>query len=176
MKYRPEMTQELLKEFVTYNPDTGILKRTHALDRGHNKYEKEFTPRSITKQGYLQIGLFKRPYLVHRLIWLYMTGKWPIEIDHINGDRRDNRWCNLREATPAENRKNMGLPINNKSGCRGVYWYPRYQKWEVTIRINGKHIYLGRYADYDEAVRVRKTAEVEHGFHENHGERPSWQK
>lgn len=173
MKYRPEMTQELLKQFVHYDPDTGILKRTHAMDRGHNIYEKEFIPESVTAQGYRQLGMFKRPRLVHRLAFLYMVGRMPLEVDHINGDRLDNRWCNLREVDSRTNRMNMGVPINNKSGTRGVYWYPRYSKWEVTITVEGKHKYLGRYTEYDEAVRIRLSAEKEHGYHENHGKRES---
>lgn len=174
MKYRPIMTQELLKEFTHYDPDTGVLKRTHALDRGHNKYEKEFIPKSITAQGYRQLGMFKQPYLVHRLAFLYMEGRWPNEVDHINGDRLDNRWSNLREVTSSENKRNMGIHVNNKSGVPGVYWYPRYSKWEVTIRSNGEHIYLGRYDDLDEAIKVRKEAEIKYNFHPNHGKRSSW--
>lgn len=173
MKYRPVMTQELLKQFVHYDPDTGVLKRTHALDRNHNRYEKEFVPTSVTAQGYRQISLFKSPRTVHRLAFLYMTGRFPDEVDHINGVRLDNRWCNLREVSSKENRMNMGIPINNKSGARGVYYYPRYSKWEVTITVDGDHKYLGRFADLDEAIQVRQDAEKEYGYHENHGKRES---
>lgn len=174
MKYRPELTQSLLRDFVHYDPDTGVLKRTHALDRGHNRFEKEFVPRSTTLQGYLQIGLFKTPYLVHRLAFLYMVGRMPNEIDHIDGDRQNNKWSNLREVTSAVNRRNMGIPVNNRSGVRGVYFYPRYGKWEVTIGRDGEHFYLGRYDSFDEAVAVRHAAEKDLDFHQNHGKRASW--
>lgn len=174
MKYRPKLTQELLKQFVHYDPDTGILMRTHALDRGHNLIRKEFVPRSITAQGYRQISLFKSPCLVHRLAFLYMVGREALEIDHVNGDRLDNRWCNLREVTSSENRRNMGLSKANKSGVSGVYFYPRYQKWEVTITRGGVHEYLGRYQDLGEAVAIRRRAEIDLDFHPNHGARPSW--
>lgn len=175
MKYRPVMTQELLRRFTHYDPHTGVFKRTHAMTNNHKIVEKEFIPQSITKQGYRQINMFKRPYLVHRLVFLYMNGEMPKnEVDHINGDRLDNRWCNLRVVTTSGNRANMGVSLNNKSGVRGVYWYPRYQKWEVTISRNKKHYYLGRYEDIDEAIRVRKEAEEYYGFHPNHGCRDSW--
>jgi len=174
MKYRPELTQDLLKQFVHYDPESGILRRTHALDRGHNRYEKDFIPKSTNPAGYLQLGLFKYPYLVHRLAFLYMVGRMPREIDHIDGVRTNNKWSNLREVDTATNHLNMGIPINNKSGVRGVYWYPRYQKWEVTITKNGEHFYLGRYESFEEAIEVRLKAEQEYGFHENHGKRESW--
>lgn len=174
MKYRPDLTQELLKQFVHYDPDSGILKRTHALDRGHNRYEKEFIPNSITPQGYRQIGIFKTPYLVHRLIFLYMVGRMPNEIDHIDGNRLNNKWPNLREVDSAVNRRNMGIATNNESGVKGVYWYPRYNKWEVTISKSGEHFYLGRYESFDEAVAVRRVAEKDLDFHHNHGKRDSW--
>lgn len=176
MKYRPELTQELLKQFVHYDPDTGVLKRTHALDRGHNRYEKEFTPTSVTKQGYRQISLFKRPYTVHRLAWFYMTGEWPDEVDHISGDRLDNRWCNLRSVSSVENRRNMGTPVNNKTGVTGVFYYHRYRKYEVSIQVKGERVYLGRYDDFNVATAVRKDAEFYYRFHENHGGRESWRK
>ena len=168
------LTQERLKELLHYDPDTGVLRRTHAMDRGHNIYEKDFIPKSITPAGYLQIGLFKYPYLVHRLTFLYVEGRWPHEIDHIDGDRLNNKWLNLREVDPATNRRNMGIPINNRSGVRGVYWYPRYQKWEATIGKGGEHFYLGRYDSFDDAVAARLTAEKNLDFHNNHGKRESW--
>ena len=174
MKYRPELTQELLKQFVHYDPDSGILRRTHALDRGHKRYPKDFVPASVTVQGYRQIGLFKTPYLVHRLAFLYVVGRMPLEIDHIDGDRLNNKWVNLREVDTATNHRNMGIAINNESGVRGVYWYPRYGKWEATIGRGGQHFYLGRYESFDEAVAVRRAAEKDLDFHENHGKRESW--
>jgi hypothetical protein len=71
--------------------------------------------------GYRQIRINKHPYKEHRLAWLYMTDAWPKrEIDHVNGGRIDNRFCNLREATPAENRRNSRNRINNTSGFKGV--------------------------------------------------------
>lgn len=174
MKYRPELTQELIKQFVHYNPDTGVLVRTHALNRAHQIVPKHHIPTATNIQGYLQLRMFKTPRLVHRLAWLYMRGSVPKEIDHINGDRRDNRWVNLREVTSSENKRNMGVSVTNKSGVPGVFFYPRYQKWEVTITRENQHHYLGRFESFDEVVEVRRSAEVALEFHPNHGARPSW--
>ena len=172
MKYRPEMTQELLMQFTHYDPNTGVLKRTHAMSSSHKIYAKEFIPQSTTL-GYRTISLFKTPHMIHRLAFLYMNGVFPNEVDHINGERLDNRWCNLREVDARGNRMNRGLPSNNRSGVMGVYYYPRYDKWEVTITNEGKHMYLGRYAKFEDAVKVRLEAEVKYGYHANHGKRLS---
>jgi hypothetical protein len=174
MRYRPTLTQELLKRFVFYDPSSGIFKRTHVLDRSQNIKRKDFIPKSVTLNGYLQISLFKTPYLVHRLIFLYMVGRFPSEVDHVDGNRLNNRWENLREVTNAINRKNMGVAVNNTSGVTGVSWYQRYGKWEASINIGRQRKYLGRFYDINDAISARKEAELSLGFHPNHGERPSW--
>lgn len=103
----------------------------------------------------LRFRIGPRLYSAHRLAWLYMTGSWPTShIDHINGDRRDNRFCNLREATPAENAQNKSLYSNNTSGYPGVHWDSRAQLWRAQIRVQGRRIHLGRFSTPDEAYRA----------------------
>jgi hypothetical protein len=102
--------------------------------------------------GYWYINLGKRMFLVHRLIFLYMTGRWPNHyIDHINGDRSDNRWDNLREATAAENLHNMKTPASNTSGLRGATWDKRLGKWHAQIRANNIRRHLGYFDTKEEA-------------------------
>jgi hypothetical protein len=88
-------------------------------------------------------------YKAHRVIWLLMTGKWPDhQIDHEDRDASNNRWKNLREATPLQNANNRSLHRNNTSGTTGVYWDKRCQRWKVSLR--RKH--YGYFATKEEAV------------------------
>lgn len=93
----------------------------------------------------------------------------PEQIDHVNGDRLDNRICNLRAATNHENLKNRSLLRTNKSGVTGVYRESCTNRWRASIDNHGKTIRLGRYHCIAHAARVRKEAERKYGFHENHG-------
>lgn len=120
-----------------------------------------------TKAGksYRTVRVNRRLLLAHRIIWVMVTGDFPEhEIDHINGNSLDNRIKNLRDCN--ENCKNFRLFSNNKSGHAGVSWYKAGQVWEVRI---GK-VYIGRFNDKEEAISIRKKAEIEHGYHENHGQ------
>jgi len=106
----------------------------------------------------------------HRVVWALAHGQWPVdEIDHINGDRADNRLVNLRSVTGAENKRNKRTPSNNKSGAVGVFWLRDNKTWRAAIRVAGRQTHIGCYATFDEAVSARKAAEVEHDYHPNHG-------
>lgn len=98
-----------------------------------------------------------------------MEGYWPNCIDHIDHDGLNNKWYNLRNTTRAENQKNRRLQANNTSGITGVYRYGN--KWVARIKVNRIQINIGTYADFSDAVYARKSAEKEHGFHENHGDK-----
>lgn len=120
--------------------------------------------------GYLEVRHQGRKYQLHRIIWLLTHGDWPRGcIDHINGDRTDNRPANLRDVTRQENSMNQALNSRNTSGVVGVRWRERYGKWEAQIKVSGRHQYLGRFASFEAAVAARKEAERLNGFHPNHG-------
>jgi hypothetical protein len=146
-----ELTQELLKEILTYDSNTGIFYRNRT-----NKIAG-----SIDKNGYILIYLNKKIYKAHRLVWLYEFGVWPKDqIDHINGNRTDNRFCNLRECTTGQNNQNTALYKNNTSGYMGVYFIKSHKKWAALIRFNRKRIYIGRFATpelaYDAYLEAKK--------------------
>jgi len=124
---------------------------------------------------YLEVHIDNVSYLVHRVIWLIVTGCWPRLIDHINGDGVDNRWINLREVNHQNNSKNMRLNNKNKAGLLGVYWSNKHNKWAASICNDGKseHLYWGPC--FFEACCRRKSAELRYGFHSNHGRRPQGQ-
>jgi len=107
---------------------------------------------------------------LHRIAWLMVYGEWPKGvIDHINGDPSDNRMCNLRDVTERSNQTNRRY-VGGKSGIYGVTWSKHHKKWLVRISdMNKKQIYLGYYDNIDDAIAVRKQAELRYGYHKNHG-------
>lgn len=108
--------------------------------------------------------------LAHRLAWLIYYGKEPDgQIDHIDGDGLNNAIKNLREVTNQGNARNQKLRSNNKSGVCGVIWFKPASLWRAQIKVNGKYKYLGYFKDFNDAVDARKKAEIEFGFHKNHG-------
>jgi len=99
-----------------------------------------------------------------------MYGFFPSHgLDHINGEGLDNRIVNLREADQGVNMKNTSRRVDNMSGVTGVHWYKNRKKWQAQIQVNGKRIFLGYFDDIDDAIAVRKLANIKYGFHNNHG-------
>ena len=119
----------------------------------------------LSNYGYNRVNINYVAIAVHRVIWFMVKGYWPLAIDHINHDRSDNRWCNLREVSKIENSRNQSLRKTNKSGVSGVYRSKNKKRWVAEISKK----YLGTYDSFGEAVEVRKTAEIDLGFHKNHG-------
>ena len=120
--------------------------------------------------GYRRGSILNRLYCAHRVIWAMTTGAWPPEdIDHVNGVRDDNRIENLRAVTRAENLRNQAMRRTNTSGVMGVSWHRAAGKWQSMVTADGKQIHLGLFDDKDAAAAARADAEIEYGFHENHG-------
>jgi hypothetical protein len=159
------MDQQTLRTFLDYNPDTGIF--TWAATRS-SRAQKGAEAGTVNGMGYQQITINHKIYLAHRLAHLWMTGKWPkAQIDHINGDKLDNNWDNLRPVDNLTNARNQKENSHNTSGATGVRW--EAGKWRVRIKTNNKLRHIGRFVSFDEAVTARKAAEKQHGFHPNHG-------
>lgn len=104
--------------------------------------------------------------IMHRVIMGANKGE---EVDHENHDTLDNRRKNLRRTTHQGNCKNMSLLSSNTSGACGVRWCKRAKRWHARIKINGREVHLGFYADKDDAIEARKAANARYGFHANHG-------
>jgi hypothetical protein len=123
---------------------------------------------SINKyHGYIEIRIKRYGlFLAHRLVFLYMDGDMPEQVDHI---RIDYRWANLRAANYLINSRNHSKSKANTSGITGVYWCNSRSRWIAGICVNRKTIRLGRYKDIQDAIVARKKAEKKHGFHSNHG-------
>lgn len=152
-----KISQDELKSMCLYSPDTGLFSLKHI---------KEI---HAGKSTYLYARINGQQITLHRLAFLYMSGYMPEQIDHINGDGQDNRWCNIRSVTKSENMKNRHINCNNRSGFTGVYWVNHLSKWQAAIKNNNKKIYLGSYESIIDAVSARIRANKEYGFHENHG-------
>jgi len=162
----PTLTQDLLKELFHYNPDTGVVTRK-------TQYKNGPKPGSIVgckkPRGYVMVNIQGKEYRLHRLIYTYMTGNIPDEIDHINGDGFDNRWCNLRSVSHRQNQMNRKIPSGNTSGIMGVWFDNARKKWTAEIMIRQKKKYLGRFSLKKDAAKARAEAEIVYGFHKNHG-------
>lgn len=159
-----------LHELFSYYPNSGLLiwkidvnSRAKAGDvAGH-----------LMPVGYRQISVGGKRLYAHRIAWYMFHGRIPKggQIDHVNGSKADNRIENLREVTNQENGKNKKKPTTNTSGVVGVCWDKSCEKWMAKIQVDGNYRHLGRFDDFDEAVKVREAAEKELGFHPNHGKR-----
>jgi len=102
----------------------------------------------------------------HRLVWFLMTGRWPVEIDHVNGDPCDNRWCNLREASRRENARNRGKQRNNPHGYKGVTVRTDCpsKPFCAAINVGGKRKHLGYFSTAEEAHQAYwEAAQKYHG-------------
>ena len=120
--------------------------------------------------SYLITKVKREKVRLHRLAFFYVNGRWPNQIDHINGIGTDNRWCNLREVFDSENNMNTRILKNNKTGIHGVGRY-KNRCWRAYITVKRKQIPLGYYDSFLDACAARKSAERKLGFHENHGAR-----
>ena len=162
------ITQERLKELLDYCPETGVFTWKIKL---RNKLSIGDVAGCLNKDtGYWRVKIDGREYLAHRLAVLWMTGEFPAEqIDHKDHVRTNNRWPNLREASPLVNQRNRSLAKHNTSGANGVAWSKAHGKWHSYIKAEGRTIHLGFFDDIKCAVAARKTADVRYGFHANHG-------
>lgn len=151
------LTADRLKELFSYSPETGLFTRRVRV--GQTGYAGVVMPPS--DKGYVRFPVDGCHYFAHRLAWLYMTEEWPAhEVDHEDRDRSNNRWKNLRAATPKQNRENIGEQRNNTSGHRGIHWLKATSKWCARISHHGRRIALGCYLDKAEAIEVRDLAET----------------
>jgi len=167
MRKECSVTQERLKELFNYNPSTGKLTRKITVNYNATAGSTVGSPHN---DGYLAVQISGNKYLAHRIIWLYVTGAFPTEqLDHIDGNRVNNRISNLREATNQVNQQNSRLRKDNTTGLPGVRWYTQTNRWRADIVLNSKRHHLGYYKDFFEACCARKSAENKYGFHTNHG-------
>lgn len=160
---------EVLRQLLRYEPETGKLfwrsrgREWFRSERAMNAWNARFAGAeafySVHKDGYLQGNIFRLKRLAHRVAFALMSGRWPIgEIDHIDGDRKNNRPENLREANRYQNCRNSRSRVGSTSAFLGVC-RKRNGKWHAQIRIGGRQVHLGYFLDErDAAVAYDKAA------------------
>jgi len=111
-------------------------------------------------RGYKSGRIFDKTYHAHRVAWAVHYGEWPNVVDHINGDRADNRLCNIRNVTKAINAKHK---LKNNE-VAGVNFCNRRNAWRARIVVNYKDIHLGYFSDKQQAITARENANKAYGF------------
>lgn len=160
---------EKLRSLLSYDPETGVLTwKDRPKSRGIRTKAGDIAG---TKQvhGYIAINIDRMPQLAHRIAWAMMTGEWPKhQVDHINMDRSDNRWENLREATNSQNGMNRTAQSNNRgSGVKGVTKHKQGKGYCARIMANGVEHYLGYFQTIAEAKSAYEAAakKLHEGYH-----------
>ena len=158
---KTDLTAERLRELLYYDPDTGVFTWRAKTNR---RIPVGIVAGTIHRLGYVIIQLCGKRHFAHRLAWMYAYGTFPSKhIDHINGDGRDNRITNLREATQAENMQNRRKSSRNKSGFLGVCAVG--SRWKAQIQVHGKHKNLGLFETPESAHAAYASAKKKmHAF------------
>jgi hypothetical protein len=153
------LTQEKLKAVLDYFSSSGdfIWKVT----RG-GLAVKGVQAGTIRGRGYFSIRVLGRCYYAHRLAWLFIYGNFPKEVDHVNGNRLDNRITNLRVATRSQNSANQILRGMNSSGFKGVVWDKKRSLFSARIKVQGVMLNLGRFKTAQEAAITYDFAAAKH--------------
>lgn len=151
-----ELTNHRATELLRYEPDSG-----HLYWRSSGTGKRTDRPAgTVAPEGYIKIRVDGRLYRAHRLAWLMTTGRWPAnEIDHLNGNKADNRWANLRDVDHHTNVMNRQLTSrSNSTGLTGVY--PKNKRFVAILCRNGKSAYLGTFDTASEAHQAYQVAKA----------------
>ena len=150
------ISQELLHEIFEYRDGHLYWKNPT-----NNKIRADRRAGNIIDTGYVRVGLLGTTFRIHRLIYLMFHGHLPKILDHINGNKLDNRIENLRPATYSQNCSNSVKQKRNTSGIKNIYWSKKMRKWTVIIGSDKKLKYFGSYASIEEAAEVAKQKRTE---------------
>lgn len=174
-----------LREIIRYDPLTGCLTwlmvtpdmfedASHSAETRAAIWNAKYPGKTALNyrdksRPYAYGDILGRKYYAHRVAFALMAGRWPDIIDHIDGDKTNNRWENLREVSRMQNMQNAALRSDNASGHVGVSFDKSRQKWAAEIHINGKKTYLGRFEMFEDAVSARRTAQLNTDYTSRHG-------
>jgi len=150
------LTQSQLLEVFDYRNGQLLWKRSTGRVSAYSEAG------AIGKRGYRHVRFMGKSYLAHRLIYLMIKNELPIQIDHIDGNKLNNRIENLRSSTQSENRMNAVRSTLNKSGVKGVCWSRSNRCWHVQVKKGKKNVYSGFFADLEFAELVSVEARNKH--------------
>jgi hypothetical protein len=153
-----DLSHDRLKEVLIYSPLSGGW--TWRKDMGANKIKGLAAGGVDKSDGYHYIQIDGKLYKSSRLAFLYLYGYFPEnEVDHIDRDRSNNTWSNLKEVSRSCNMRNTGLFSTNKTGVKGVFWDKGHKRWQSQVTVNNTRKLIGRYKTFEEAVLYRLAAE-----------------
>jgi hypothetical protein len=155
------LTAERLRALLSYDARTGVLTR---IVRTSNRCRVGDTAGSLTFYGYLSVCVDGKDHFAHRLAWLYMTGEWPRgNIDHIDGDKTNNRWSNLRDVDQAVNMQNLrAAHKDSTTGLLGVSYCKERRRWYARIYARGHRASLGGFSSAEDASAAYQAAKKRH--------------
>lgn len=162
------LTAQCLRDRLAYDPGTGVFlwRNLPGNDLKHRQWNAKNSGQvagSVSKRGYVNIGINGVVYQAHRLAWLYVYGEWPRgSVDHIDRNPSNNRIQNLRGANCRENSRNRRTPRHSKSGVKGVHWNKKLKRWRAGIRVDGKMIHLGHFNEIEDAEAAYTRATYEY--------------
>ena len=155
---------DTLRSRLDYDPETGEFTW---LPTGNPRIDTRLAGKvaGTPRNGYVVIEVGDDKHYAHRFAWLYMTGEWPAnQIDHIDRNRSNNRFANLRPATSLQNKWNTSRQARSTSGTKGVTWHKRLKRWRAQIRLAGVSRHLGYFDSTDDAaVAYAAAARVQFG-------------
>lgn len=151
------LTLAQLRKALNYDPTTGVFIWLHRPRKhfrnahGWNTFNSKYAGKQagcLSPAGYVKIRINNGLCRADRLAYAHMTGRWPdqgIDVDHIDGNRANDRWSNLRLASRSQTNMNQKLRSDSTSGWKGVSFDKRAQKWIAQIKANNRHIHLGTF-------------------------------
>ena len=155
------MNIQKMQDCISYDPESGVMTWKKVLS--NRAKLGGICGGNIDSKGYGRVCFDGKQYRAHRVAWALFYGQEPDQqIDHINGNRLDNRIANLRLASNAENSRNCRLSKNNTSGVTGVCYHSRAKKWFAQIMFNRKNHFLGLHDTKEKAIEARKKAETQY--------------
>ena len=175
------LDQKIVRELLDYEPLTGLLwwktrdRKWFATEHDWKAWNAQWAGKpaltATDDHGYKCGSIFNKRCDAHRIIFLWMTGREAVEVDHINHIRSDNRWINLREVDKVDSARNQTLQRNKTSGYAGVGKHGN--GWQVHFPDDEGHRRCRHFPTYEQAISFREAMERKRGFHPNHGAPPN---